>query len=284
MLNSIDVAKNEINKLPKEITISTTTITCKINTTFDVRYIAKYIDLRRDAILTVNYGDTNNHVTNRTILINKKKNRKKNKKRKRNFFNQVTLHVKTYDTVVNVKLFSNGSIQMTGRKSALYCTDVLIKITEELRKVKAIYDLMEDKIVDKPFVPDPTMIQLENIYDVKICMINSNFSIGFSINRQNLYNILTRDNITCVYEPQTHAGVNIKFEYKDKSKDKIISILVFESGQIIITGAKSCSQIIDSYNFINRYLLYNFKDIKKDNIKIESTIATYLKEMEQASR
>lgn len=263
----------DLTKLPDDVTISTMTITCKIDTEFNVTNIGKYIDLKYNSIITVKHGNNEDKTTNRSLII-RKQSSQKNKKKKKAFYNQVTLIVKTKKNKnYNVKLFTNGAIQMTGCKSIDGIIEALTKIFEELKITKAIYDFKQNKIIDKPFVTNEKVLSIKNIYNVKICMINSNFGIGFNVDRDRLYDILLSDKIECSYDPIIHACVNIKYEHPDKT----ISIFVFESGAVIITGARSCSQIIEAYTFINKYLLKNYNIINKNNILTNSTILQFLK-------
>ena len=103
-------------------------------------------------------------------------------------------------------------------------------------------------------------------------MINSNFNIGFNIDREKLFEKLILNNYECTYDPIIHACVNLKYTIKSKK----ISIFIFESGSIIITGANNCNQILCAYNFINKYLLTNYDKIIMKNILSNSTILDYL--------
>jgi outer membrane receptor for monomeric catechols len=205
---------NDIKNLPNDIQISTMTIICKINIIFNVENIAKYIDLSNNGIISVKYGKNNDNTTNRTILI-KKRNNKNEKKKKKGFYNQVSLQVKTKNEgIVNIKLFLNGSIQMTGCKNDEFVSYAIEKVFSELRVVKAIPNYKTGKIEEKRFIMADTFddLRVEKLYNFKICMINSNFKIGFQINRDNLFEILLKDNIKCSYDPIIHACVNIKYE------------------------------------------------------------------------
>ena len=78
-----------------------------------------------------------------------------------------------------------------------------------------------------------------------------------------LYTIMQKLDITASFEPCTHACVNIKYIYKQKTQfEKKISIFVFESGSIIITGANNTEHILEGYKFINNIL----KEYKNDII------------------
>lgn len=266
ILNALD-----IKKLPDDVFISTMTICCKMNIQFNVDNIAKYIDLKENGIISICYGKDEDPLTNRTLIQKKRKKKKLNKKKpKREFQNQISLNVMIESKKikpVNIKLFKNGSIQMTGCKSEQNVIDVLAKIFEELKIIKAIISKKTMTIVEKPFVNDLSKLMLDNVNDITIGMINSNFIYPNKIDRLKLFNLLVKENIECRYDPSIHAPVNIKFNCTDKS----ISILVFEKkGSILITGAKNCNHILQGYEFINKYLLSNHKKILKSNFNISN--------------
>lgn len=262
-----------LKQLPDDVFISTMTICCKITTKFLVENIGKYIDLSINGIHTVKQRVLKEP---RTIVPLKKKNVKKRKK-KGNFYNQVTLVTKPQkNDPINVKLFTNGSLQMTGCKSIDDVEDVLQKLFSCLRVKKAIINPHNpNSIIEKPFVEDPEQLVLNKIYDFRISMINSNFDIKFEIDREKLYPLLLNDGYYCSYDPNIHACVNIKYTYPNDT-NKTISVFVFESGSIIITGANTCDHIIKAYGFINKYLLKHYKDIVKNDTLTNSTILKYL--------
>lgn len=255
-----------ISKLPDDVFISTMTICCELDIQFNVDNIAKYIELKTNSIISIGYGKDNDPNTNRTLYPKKKKKKKLKikKKQKREFHNQISLNVMVEskkEKPINIKLFTNGSIQMTGCKSVDNVVDVLEKIFIELKTIKAIINTEKFIIEEKPFVNNHSKLFLENVKNVTIGMINSNFIYPNKIDRLKLFNLLNLEGKECRYDPSNHAPVNIKYQCIEKS----ISILVFEKGSILITGAKNCNQILEGYNFINKYLLTNHKKIIKSN-------------------
>jgi TATA-box binding protein (TBP) (component of TFIID and TFIIIB) len=267
-----------IKRLPDDVLISTITVCCEIDIQFNVDNIAKYIPLKNDGIINICFGKEGDPITNRTLNPKKKKKKKlkNNKKQKREFQNQISLDIMVQSKAnkpINIKLFKNGSIQMTGCKSVENVVDVLFKVFTELKVIKAIVYKKKDnyEIVEKPFVNDTEKLLLENIKNITIGMINSNFIYPNKIDRLKLFNLLNLEGKDCRYDPSIHAPVNIKFNCTDKS----ISILVFEKGSILITGAKNCSHISQGYEFINKYLLTNHRKIVKSNINSDN-IAKYL--------
>jgi TATA-box binding protein (TBP) (component of TFIID and TFIIIB) len=250
--------------LPDELNISTITITCGFNTTFNIENIGKYMKLIPNKIVYIKAGKEPNSIRS---LINIKSKAKKKKKQKKAFYNQATLKIissfKSSKKPVNVKLFKNGSIQMTGCVSLDNIVDTLTILCDELVKVRAILEPLKMKsMVIKSYVGDASEINITKVNDVKIRMINSNFRIGFKVDREQLYQILLGDGIECTYEPCVHACINIKY-YTNSDK---VSIFVFESGAIIITGGKSKDNVVGAYNFITKKLFDNYKNIIKTNI------------------
>jgi TATA-box binding protein (TBP) (component of TFIID and TFIIIB) len=255
-----------LNNLPEDVKISTMTICCFVDTIFNKINIAKYIDLSKNIILGVKYGNDKN--TNRSIISVKKSSKKK----KKNFENAVSIYVnvkKKNNKPVNLKLFTNGSIQMTGCVSINNALDALDKIFIELKKIKAIFVKTKKnklKIVEKHFVTNYDSLNIQCIKNFKISMINSNFLIDFKINREKLYSLLLEDKYNATYDLGDYAGINLKFNCITNDIEKKITILIFEKGSIIITGAQNCDQINTAYNFINKYLLKNYnKIVKIDN-------------------
>lgn len=262
--------------LPTEVNISTMTVCCKLDTVFILENIAKYLELSNTGILSIAYGDSSNPATNRTLLP--KKNTNKKKKKKKAFFNQVSVYIhaplKKKKKMVNLKIFSNGSFQMTGCQSIHIVLDALYKILSKLSETKAIIKHKTMTIEEKPFSLNPEIIKMENIRELSIAMINSDFKFPAKINRLALYDILKSDGYEVKFDPTKHASVDIKYQC---SIDKKISILVFEDGPILITGAKNCEQIHKSYNFINQYLLERVTKILKPEIKEKNKIFTLMR-------
>jgi TATA-box binding protein (TBP) (component of TFIID and TFIIIB) len=224
----------DVKLLPKNIKISTMTVTCKVGTIINLHNIDRFIDRREDCIQHIKYGKPEKSDAAK----------KKTTKRRQNFYNEATIKLApaSDNKPINIKLFKNGSLQLTGVKNMIDFCDVISKLFFEFKKYKAV--IYKGKLVPKPFVKNIDELKL---YDIQICMINTSFKIQHNINREILYNSLLMDKISCMFEPCTHACVNIKYQYSPQKK---VSIFVFQSGSVIITGANSIDQVIKSYNFI----------------------------------
>jgi TATA-box binding protein (TBP) (component of TFIID and TFIIIB) len=254
----------QIDILPSDVAINTMTVICNMDILFNVSNIAKYIDLSLDGIIKISHGRTGDILTNR-IIVHKKKF-KKIKKNKKVFFNQVSLSVvipSKKERPVNLKIFSNGSMQMTGCKHIDNAIEAIERTFVELRKIKAIVDPKKMCLVEKPFCSKPEELHMSKVLNMEVAMIVSKFIYPININRAKLYELFTKNNLEAKYDPELHASVDLKFT----SGDKKISVFIFEKGSIVITGAKTCKHILEAYTFVNEYLLTNHKIISKKNIK-----------------
>jgi hypothetical protein len=120
-------------------------------------------------------------------------------------------------------------------------------------------------------------------------LINSNFNCGFYINQDVLYNLLKyKYNLQCIYDPCYYPGLQCKFYYNyitenmsgqqinnltikqnKKSKDNVIlSIMIFRTGSILISG--NCEEIILNkiYNFIKNLLTDEYEQIYIPNFDV----------------
>lgn len=268
-----DMVKKIGNKInieykPDDMEISTMTITCRLNILFDIVNIGKYVPLDKNGIIEIIPPPPGKI---RSLLSKNDAYKRKVKKR---FYNQITLYVMIKkDRGINVKLFSNGSIQMTGCKSIENAVGVLDKIIMALSKQIAKINFGTKKMEDILFVSDRNQLLLNKIFKFNIAMINSNFSIGFNIDRAKLFNVINKNkSIDGIYDPIMHAGVNIRYH----SDDGDVSIFIFESGSIVITGASNCRHIGEAYNFVNRFLLENYRDIVMTETLSSEAIFGYL--------
>ena len=256
MKDHIDIYALDISKLPINVTISTMSATCSLGVDVELSNIYNYMILNKKGITTIKYKGE--------IKSLEKQSKRKRKKNVKSFQNQLTVEVrpdieKLPDNKISIKIFKNGSIQMSGVKSLLACNLALNKLIDSLSKEYGV--IVDGKIEDIHFISDKDKISV-NRY--KVDMINSNFNINYEVNRESLYNILLERKIECRYEPSIHACVNIKFRPTNAPKN--ISIFVFQSGHIIITGAKNIDNIAESYKYITNMLEEHKSNIEKSKI------------------
>jgi len=207
----------------------------------------------------------------------------KRKKSKNIFFNQSTLvvrrqHMKTADgqpvyKEVNIKLFKNGGIQMTGIPSDSFAQETLTWLAKELA-------LFSQPVLEGEAKPHKYNIQL----------INSDYHINGNINREKLHEILIgRYNLFSSFESTIYQGCDTKYFYNESAPTgstegvcpcgdsicvgngdgrtlgqcKEITISPFHTGSIIITGARRFEQIDKAYVFINKILKEHAREIIK---------------------
>tara|TARA_R110002074_G_scaffold169593_2_gene331304 strand:+ start:79 stop:1092 length:1014 start_codon:yes stop_codon:yes gene_type:complete len=220
----------------------------------------------------------------RLVLVEGKKNKKKNnivrenlddiikdlhKNSRGHFYNQCSIIIRPelYKRPVTLKLFTNGSMSMSG---CLYEKDGLDAV-KLLYKELIKYNLFEEDDV--------------TISRYKITMINSDFNLNFKVNRNMLFKKMTNLGILTNYDPDNYPGVKILYfwnNYEDghsygvcKCKNKCngkgdgdgdgkckkVTIPVFSSGSVLITGGNTEKQVIDSHNFLNKCIKKIYKDI-----------------------
>jgi TATA-box binding protein (TBP) (component of TFIID and TFIIIB) len=278
----INVKENEIDILPNAVSISTMCASCKLGTILNIVNIEKYLELNINDILCVKM----NKERIRTLIPDKKKNKRDKKtkiskqeieKKTNHFYNQITVivrigsgHVEDLDTEpkINLKLFKNGSIQMSGCKSVKSINIVLNKLIYKLKMVKA--KIEDGKIVEKNYIESAEKI---NVNGFKIDMINSNYKINIQIDRAKLFNLLLKKKIKSSFEPCIRACVIIKYiPTVDNDELKEISIFVFQKGNIIITGARRKSHIIAAYKYTNNIIVTHSDEISKKDEKEEEDL------------
>jgi TATA-box binding protein (TBP) (component of TFIID and TFIIIB) len=301
----------EVSILP-QISISTITTTLKLNCKFNLINIYRFVKLDSNNIIgfkcngwvriklgeniaflppnTQNTSDDDSEEEEVTIIDPKNKVKKipshyneikgfyKNLKIKRSkfrFFNQVTAYIKLdTDRYINVKIFKNGSLQMTGIKKIAECNIIINKILAEINMINSntIVPLAPNTLLPE-FVTAPIELNTNIIFyeksedlkviDFNIRMINSNCRVPFKINRDVLFGLLKKDKVKCRYDPNSHACVNIRHDITENDK---VSIFVFQSGSIIITGGKTIADINHGYHYIMNIISKHYELIKKKDL------------------
>jgi hypothetical protein len=182
----------------------------------------------------------------------------------KSFFNQSTLILRRRWEdgwkEMNMKLFANGGIQMTGVTSDTFATD-------------AIYWLLH-LIETLPKSPFPVGVK-GAVTKVNVPLINTDYSIDHDIQQDNLHRILIEEyNLFSMLEKTIYQGVNTKFYYNTNNggtgvcrcaefckgqgagngegQCKRITLSIFRTGKIIITGARTMDQIHTAYEFLNK--------------------------------
>jgi TATA-box binding protein (TBP) (component of TFIID and TFIIIB) len=251
--------------------ISTITVTGSINTDVELQLFYDALCLNTpEEISYLEFGKNKHDLQSVGIYSKYVKKKTKATKPKNRFDNQLTIVLMLNEYRYNVKLFKNGNVQMTGVKSVeggKLAIDYLI----ELMKLK----YKEDERLSK---------NMNNICNdnYRIRLINSDFKVSFEIRLDKLYSIITdKYKINCSYEPCIYPGAKIEYYYptngfclckefcNGKSDAcKKITIAVFQSGCIIITGANKIEHINIAYEFICDILKENKTFIHRNKLQL----------------
>lgn len=288
-LDSID-SNYDLYPSPSELRISTMTATCKTLLNVNLYIIYKYIDIQNydsnnEGVIKIEYGNENIRGTSKKNIENKKN------KKKKVFYNQATIIFKILSNnvmkEVNLKIFTNGNIQMTGLKKIEDGKKVVNLFYEHTKNLSGFLNDDDTNIITAIKNPEDFKIT-----DFQIVLINSDFSTHFKIKRDILHTLLSkRYQIFSSYEPCIYPGVNSKYYWNSVCHDnqikgvckcdktctgkgkgegdgdcKKITISIFQSGNIIITGARSLQQIEDAYKFINEVLKDNYHEIRRETL------------------
>ena len=272
------------------INISTFTLTGEVlphlNDKIDVIKFGKYADLDKNKIVSIKYKEENKEGETEVKIRKVLDIKAKKQPSKRTFDNQVSMYVycgkkKNIDEnkYVNVKVFLNGRVQLTGCSNMDHCYSAISIINEELKKEKKIGSKMTR------FIKNPSQL---NIYNVEVRMINSNFDLGYHIQLRILFKLLKNkseeifkrynleEKLIFSYNPRNHTCVNIKYSYSKRN----ISIFVFGKGKIIITAAKKYMDIVKAHQFITE-LINDYREHIELNVVGIKELNSIIKEYEK---
>ena len=209
-----------------------------------------------------------------TVGISKKDMTNYRSKKKKAFYNCfvviIRIKIDTAFREFHVKMFHSGKLEIPGVQS------------------DKIYEIVLHNIIDilQPF-HDYTL-QYKQKSD--IILINSNFSCGFFINREILYDILrNKYNIQAIYDPCSYPGIQCKFYYNNdigvqsgmqittENKEKYtniiaVSFMIFRTGSVLIVGMCEENVLDDIYQFLKALLRAEFKYICQKIITEEDLI------------
>lgn len=185
------------------------------------------------------------------------------------FFNQSTIVIRKRRAEdsdselkeVNMKLFANGGFQMTGVTSEEFSRVVLEFMLDAFSKFKT-----------------PISVEPLSIKKFAIQLLNSDYKINAQIKRAELHRILCQEyRLSSTLETTIYQGVNTKYYYNEAAPAtrgicmcerfcngqgdgtklgacKKITIAAFQTGSIIITGARNKPQLDEAYTFMNEVL------------------------------
>jgi len=129
------------------------------------------------------------------------------------------------------------------------------------------------------------------VNNYRTVLINSDYYCGMEIKREHLFLILQDEcDLSVSYESENYPGVKLEYFWNKNTLNtpnegkcecskkcagkgsgdgdmecKKITVSSFQSGKVIVTGARSREQINDAYRFINTVFQNNYQIIRKKN-------------------
>jgi TATA-box binding protein (TBP) (component of TFIID and TFIIIB) len=229
------------------------------------------LDKQLDEISYLEYGSNKQDLQStgtKQTKLKKKTNAKKKEVTRRRFDNQLTIVMYYNENKYNIKLFKNGNVQITGVKS----------IDNGSLTIDHLIEIIKNMMLKKEGVGIISNVNDLRNTNYRIRLINSDFKvINCEIRLDYLYNIVTKKyKIICSYEPCIYPGAKIEYYYPNNGFCKCtgfcngksdvckkITIAVFQSGCVIITGANKIEHINVAYEFICKILKDNLENIKR---------------------
>jgi hypothetical protein len=185
-------------------------------------------------------------------------------KKKSAFYNcfVIILRMKIEQTFkeFHVKVFNTGKLEIPGIQNETTFQMILLEV------VKTLQPYVDSKLDYKPESEETVLI-------------NSNFNCGFFINRDELFEILTKKyNIQAIYDPCSYPGIQCKFYYNpdiglqngcqisEENKHlyqnvKEVSFMIFRTGSVLIVGKCDENVLIIIYEFLKIILNNEYKNI-----------------------
>jgi len=180
-----------------------------------------------------------------------RKSKEKKKKGTDTFYNVFDIKLTLVDRTVEPMVFSNASV--------FICRNGKVKVAG-IRTINTINVMIEELTETIKMAGNLVSENIETLAaeNVKIQMICSDFKIkpikqdsdGWCLKQELLKDILVDKGYSATFSALSrYPGINLKFP-SCIDKGKQVSLLIFRSGSIIITGAKYIQDITKSHNFI----------------------------------
>ena len=263
---------------PTSLRISTMVATANTSTQIDLISLFNQINMKLiplgypgEGILKMEHRDKVVGIASRDAFTNRKISTK-------TFFNQSTIILRRKIPnnegafkEMNVKMFANGGVQMTGIPSIEFAMGGLQSLIDDIQALPV-----------NPF-KGPASISKFNVQ-----LVNSDYTIRFPVKRDELHTLLTRTyRLFSTNESTIYQGVNTKYYYntkyahmepkgvchctdtictgqgngEDHGQCKRVTLSVFQTGKIIITGARHIDQIMEVYHYFNEILTKHSREI-----------------------
>jgi len=174
----------------------------------------------------------------------------------------------------HVKVFNTGKLEIPGVQNETTFQMILSEV------VKTLQPYINSKLDYKPDSEETVLI-------------NSNFNCGFFIDRDELFEILSKKyNIQTIYDPCSYPGIQCKFYYNpdigvqngcqisEENKHlykniKEVSFMIFRTGSVLIVGKCDENVLVLIYDFLKIILNNEYKNIcQKYSVGDDNTLFT----------
>ena len=174
---------------------------------------------------------------------------------------------------VHVKVFNTGKLEIPGIQNKEILQKVLNLLVEVLEPIVAITSPIPNFRLD--FIAHKS----------ETVLINSNFSCGYFINREKMYDLLKyKYKINSAYDPCSYPGIQCEFYYNNKTSELFhqsgmqksclnneytkVSFMIFRTGSVLIVG--KCSELIlyKIYDFICDMLVNEYENVKENQVVV----------------
>jgi TATA-box binding protein (TBP) (component of TFIID and TFIIIB) len=151
-----------------------------------------------------------------------------------------------------IKVFSNGTLHITGLKTiteVLAISELFCRIFEIVSGEGQEPSVVKDFKGQKPF----------SVEDFRVQLVNSHFKIPslphISLDKLHRH-LLTETQHLCRYNRENHAGLIIRMDLDTPGATTLrhISVIIFESGNVIISAFTHSSELIRAYEFVVGFL------------------------------
>lgn len=182
---------------------------------------------------------------------------------------------KLYKNNSNVNFdYASGFIYYDGDGKSNIIGKIIYEYTNSLDEEDVeIPPIVEYKYNCNPFLQDTTIYPVDTLENFKdkdlqgdINCINIYSKLSFELNRQRLFNELIKKGYITEYKPEKYSGVKLRYKISKQKTETVgicecmskctcnnITFLIFQSGNIIVTGFKSLDEIdkiVDDFNHL----------------------------------
>ena len=202
------------------------------------------------------------------------------------------LHNDVYKEI-NVKVFNTGKLEIPGIQNKEILEKVLHILVEVLTPIVNIVSLE----------PEFKLRFLE--HKSETVLINSNFSCGYYINREKMYELLKyKYKINSAYDPCSYPGIQCEFYYNNKTSELVhqsgmqnsydknsiiteytkVSFMIFRTGSVLIVGKCTESILYKIYEFLCTMLMTERDVVKEPNAICKEEISSKVNKFNKKGR